>query len=76
MRAVHMLIVVGVTALVGALVTSIVLWSFGALIALAAAPFGGSLLVLVVAVAVWVSQAAEPRSARTQSQRQNRPLIQ
>ncbi len=60
-----MLVVFGVTALVGALVTSVALWSLGALIALAAAPFGGGLLVLVVAVAVWVSQTAEPRSGRT-----------
>jgi hypothetical protein len=68
----HMLFVV--TALVGGLITSIVLWPLGVLITLAAAPFGGSLLVLVVAV--WMSQAAEPRSARTQSQSQNRPIIQ
>jgi hypothetical protein len=72
--AVHMLIEIVVTALVGALATSIVLWPLGMLIALAAAPFGGSLLALVVAV--WVSQAAEPRSERTQSQSQNRPIIQ
>ena len=71
-----MLFVYAVTGLVGGLITSVVLWPLGVLIALAAAPFGGSLLALVVAVAVWMSQAAEPRSARTQSQSQNLPIIQ
>lgn len=57
-----MLIVFGVTALVGAVVTSIVLWPLGAIIALPATSFAGCLLVLVVAVGVRVSQAAEPQN--------------
>ncbi len=71
-----MLIVFGATALVGALVTSLVLWPFGALIALAAAPLTGCLLVLVVAVAVRASQAAGPRPGGVPRERQNRPIIQ
>ncbi len=71
-----MLIVFAVTALAGAFITSVALWSFGALIALAAAPFGGGLLVLVVAVAVWMPQAAKPRSGRSHSASQNRSIIQ
>ncbi len=76
MRAVPMLIVFGATALVGALVTSLVLWPFGALIALAAAPLTGCLLVLVVAVAARVSQATKPRPRFVPSERQNRSIIQ
>jgi hypothetical protein len=76
MEAVPMLIVFGVTALVGVLVTSVVLWPLGVLIALAAAPFGGCLLVLVVAVAVWLPEAAKPRWGRSRSQSQNRSIVQ
>ncbi len=71
-----MLIVFGVTALVGAVVTSIVLWPLGAIIALPAASFAGCLLVLVVAMGVRVSQAAKPRLGFVPSERQNRSIIQ
>jgi hypothetical protein len=71
-----LLIVFMVTALVGELITSVVLWSLGAHIALVAAPFGGCLLVLVVAVAVRGFQAAKPRSGFVLSKGQNRSIIQ
>ena len=37
----------GVIGLVGGLITTAMLWQFGALVALVAAPFGASLLVAV-----------------------------
>jgi hypothetical protein len=43
-----MLVLVMIAALVGGLITTVVLWPFGALIALAGAPLGGSSLALVV----------------------------
>jgi hypothetical protein len=68
-----MLNVFGVTALVGAFIISVALWPFGALIALAAVPFGGSLLVVVVAVAVWVYDSSKT-SPRIKPEQEPKPL--
>ena len=72
--AVHMVIVFALTALVGGLITSVALWPLGMLIALAAAPFGASFLVVVVSAALQTSQA-KPRSMRSYDESQNRPII-
>lgn len=47
-----MVIVYAFASLAAASATALALWPFGALVALAAAPLGASLAVLVVAVAV------------------------
>lgn len=52
-----MVIVLMLAAWIGGLITAIALWPFGWLIALAGAPFGGSALVLIVAVLVALRDA-------------------
>jgi hypothetical protein len=70
-----MLIVIVVSALVGSVATSVVLWPLGMLIALAAAPLGSTLLVLVVVAAVKACEA-KPRLGRSYRRSQNQPIIQ
>lgn len=50
-----------VTAFAGALVSCILLWPYGAAIALLSMPFGGSLLTLLAAI--WISVRAPNESA-------------
>ncbi len=57
-----MVIVLLVAAIMGSFLTIALLWPLGALIAFAAAPFGGGMLVLVVAV---LAMKPSPRSRRT-----------
>jgi hypothetical protein len=61
-----MVIVFMVTALIGAFATLIALWPLGPVIALASAPFGGSLLTLVAALLVALRQ---PHPAKSLSER-------
>lgn len=48
-----------VSAIIGAGVTVVVIWPHGALVALAAAPFGGSLIAVLAALLVDVLRRAE-----------------
>jgi Zn-dependent protease with chaperone function len=54
-----MLIVYMVAALVGGLVSCVLLWPYGAAIALLSMPFGGSLFALLAAILVYLRTSDE-----------------
>jgi heme A synthase len=58
-----MLIVYMVTALVGGLVTCVLLWPYGAAIALVSMPFGGSLFTLFAAILIYMRASDEANSS-------------
>jgi hypothetical protein len=64
-----MVIVYMVTALVGGLVSCVLLWPYGVAIALLSIPFGGSLFALLAAILVYMrtSDEAVSRDDRTVS---------
>jgi hypothetical protein len=58
-----MVIVYGLASLLGGLVSCVLLWPYGATIALLSMPFGGSLFVLIGAVLVYMRASGETRSS-------------
>ncbi len=57
-----MVLVYAVTALIGALISCVLLWPHGAAIALLSMPFGGSLFALFAAMLVYMRAADETGS--------------
>jgi hypothetical protein len=58
-----MLIVYMVAALVGGFVSCVLLWPYGAAIALLSMPFGGSLFALLAAILVYMRTSDEAASS-------------
>jgi hypothetical protein len=58
-----MVIVYGLASLLGGLVSCVLLWPYGATIALLSMPFGGSLFVLIAAILVYMRAPGETRSS-------------
>jgi hypothetical protein len=57
-----MVIVYGFVSLLGGLISCVLLWPYGATIALLSIPFGGSLSVLLVAIFVYLRASGETPS--------------
>jgi heme A synthase len=57
-----MVIVYGLAALLGGLVSCVLLWPYGVAIALLSMPFGGSLFVLITAILVYLRASNEASS--------------
>jgi hypothetical protein len=59
-----MVILIMLSAIIGGAITIILLWPYGVALAIIGAPFGGSLLALVVTVSVALLPSVKRRSAR------------
>jgi hypothetical protein len=57
-----MVLVYPLVALVGGLISCVLLWPYGAAIALLSIPFGGSLLALLTAILVYMRVSSEAES--------------
>ena len=62
-----MLIVYMIAALFGGLVSCVLLWPYGAAIALVSMPFGGSLFVLLTALLVYMRATERERPSKDRS---------
>ena|SRR5215217_5506155 len=60
-----MVIVYMMTALMGGLISCVLLWPHGAAIALLSIPFGGSLFVMLAAILVYMRASGKDRAAYT-----------
>jgi hypothetical protein len=68
-----MVIVYALVALAGGLVSCVLLWSYGATIALLSMPFGGSLFVLIAAVLVYMRASGEADSSNERAVYKDQP---
>jgi hypothetical protein len=59
-----MVIVYMMTALMGGLISCVLLWPYGAAIALFSMPFGGSLCVMLAAILVYMRTSGETASGK------------
>jgi hypothetical protein len=70
-----MVIVYAVVALVGGLVSCVLLWPYGAAIALLSMPFGGSLFALIAAVLIYMRAPGETDTSNDRAVSMEQPQM-